>query len=251
VFFSSAYSRDVTLDGRTHYSIIKNEHLGIVQQNGVVSSTNAGIGSFIILISFPTHSSANQLNTTIELKIIQYTNLEIVTYPYPQYINSFSRPEILHRVHCSNVYQRASVKIIATASNGHQSDVSSKGTLVSADESIVQISSSKILIPQKVGILTIFATYGGKVSNVIEISVTDDTIGINSISERTFTNGEFHDMIYTNRTLIIDVTMEDGTFYEDALNIEWLQIYQNFYYSLGNPSLTSHEGGHVQILGNW
>ena len=58
-------------------------------------------------------------------------------------------------------------------------------------------------------------------------------------------------MIYTNRTLIIDVTMEDGTFYEDALNIEWLQIYQNFYYSLGNPSLTSHEGGHVQILGNW
>ena len=187
------------------------------------------------------------------MKIIQYTNLEIVTYPYPQYVNSFSEPEILHRIHCSDVYQRAFVTIIATASNGLQSDVSSIGILISTDVSIVQIilSSSKILMPQKMGTSTIFATYGGKVSNMIEISVMDDTIGISSVTERTFTNGQFHDIIYTNRTLVLDVIMEDGTFYEDALNIEWLKIHENFYYSLGNPSLTSHEGGHVQLLSNW
>ena len=51
----------------------------------------------------------------------------------------------------------------------------------------------------------------------------------------------------TNVLMVIDVTLEDGTFYSNALQIDWLQMKDNLILSTNSDAISVNEDGYHNL----
>jgi hypothetical protein len=81
------------------------------------------LGTVAVTVSFPDYFAAQHLLKIEELTIVSYTETTLELFPYPSYQSGFDDPSHFSKLHCSNIYQRATAKVTGHASNGQTRDI--------------------------------------------------------------------------------------------------------------------------------
>ena len=94
--------------------------------------------------------------------------------------------------------------------------------------------------------------YGGIESEEpIPISVVDDVVTIDDISESTFPNSAFNAQRFSEVLINLDVFMSDGTTYENALSLPWLNMHENLRFNVARDAMNVSDVGIATILDNF
>ena len=109
-------------------------------------------GTVAITVSFPNYFAAQHLSTVEELTIVKYTETTMELFPYPSYQSGYGDASIMGRLHCSIIYQRATVKVTGHASNGQTRDITNFGNvdIYSTNTNFVSIDKP-VLVAERAG----------------------------------------------------------------------------------------------------
>jgi hypothetical protein len=142
----------------------------------------------------------------------------------------FKDAKILSRIECSNVFQRSSAITTGYLSDEKTKEITNLNEVViqSSQENIVKIDNNSELIGLNPGISNLQTIFKNEFATAFaQITVNDDLASIIDIDEYTFQNGVFNDIKGTRKILILDILLNDGNKFFNALTYDWADYAKN------------------------
>ena len=227
--------------------------------NSEVTMTAPGNGYISLQAEFLAFQSADGVSASINITIAEISSISTTVLPYPKYIDGYDDPTILNRIHCTTAYQRAEVTAQAHLNIGLIADIPVEQTTFvpnTTNPAFFGQQGPNILSGREVGVLAIRTEFNSFQSQDTIITVTNDQVAITKFRHRTFedNNGVFSKQVSTRAYMTIDVIVDDGTLYEDVLQIGWLRfvIRSNMAYQTDNlDAMFVAAAGYLQIRRSW
>lgn len=244
VEFSNGEEVDVLNSVNTVFSLTQPSN-GISLDDKLLSISNdAAIGEYTILVR---STDYGELNTTIDLTIVEVVDLNVSAKPYPLYANSdLVNVNELKEIASSGLFQQAIITVDAVFSNVNVEDVSTDSNLIvalaSVDDGIeaelVNSSDGFIMNLTKVvnsGMISLSAMLFNIPSSINhEVLVSTDSLAVISISILALPNDTLSGVVGTTQQIIPTVTLADGS------------VYSGLFQDIDIPSLVRFEQSPAQ-----
>jgi len=255
--FPGGISKDMTFDDRTEWDVMEGMHIGSVTHNGLVSAilTFDSVGDIVVEAKWPTYWAADHLlNTRATVQVVMFTHITLEVYPYPAYEPWFTEPQRLSFIHCSLVYQRAITKVFGHLSTGASKEITNRNDVaLDASDDDVVLANKPMVQGLGNGFSDVWATFWEPpfLSDPVNFTVDSEAADIIELVEHTFWDDRYNDYIETRELLKVDVIVDDGTRYNEALHIGWVQMFQNLHFWSDYPSVIPvDEFGYVTLKDN-
>ena len=110
------------------------------------------LGTTVISISFPEYPAASHLNVDVQFDIVMFSSILARAVPYTGYVGNYIEPGMLEKIHCSEIFQRAEMIVIAYASDGSYLDITSHEDVVLLTlDSTIAVVEKPIIVASNYG----------------------------------------------------------------------------------------------------
>ncbi len=236
VYFSDGTSQDFSDDSRTVFTVVSGQTLanlesvssgGTTKKLATTTSSSGVSGIVQVNVSF---SSAYQgLVGSIQVNVTKAQDATVTAYAYPSSINSAtSTVSTLWQVHCTGVYERASLGLTVVLSDLTKYVVTtSSSTSFSSNSTsvafvILSSGTTSILVGNSTGLVGVFGRFYGITSSqpwAVTVSSTPAyVVGIQMSSSVFSGQNTFREVSGTSKTLSVKITLADGVVFPNALD---------------------------------
>ena len=259
--FNNGEEQDILNNFNTKFSLLQPEN-GIIlntTDGAIISATeNAELGVHTVLVN---SSDYNELNTTINVTVVEVLDLTISARHYPLYEGSdIVVVSELGQIASSGLYQQALVQVNAILSNQGFRDVTNNSdvliTLSSIDNGleadIISTDDGYVINMTTVennGMIGLTASLFSISSSVqYSLFVSSDSVSVATISVQTLPNDTFSGVIGTTLQIVPTITLTDGSVYTNLFQDIVLPNAVRFEQSLGQNAITVNENTGIATL---
>jgi len=194
----------------------------VVYTNGSAAAAAAAAAAtaipvgVVLKVSFP---DLYALSGSLTLSVVVFSYTKLSLSPYPSVSSYSSNLTVLHRVGCTDSFQRATVTVTGYLTDGSQSDLTASSTVSSSSRSVAYLAGA-VLVGRSVGLTTISSNYSSFSSNSVLLTITSTATSIASvrIQSSNFPSSTFNGVLGSTRALLVSVYFDDFTVYSDVVS---------------------------------
>ena len=256
-----ANGEEVNIIDSMDVSLLQPSNDIMIDGNTISVTQDAQPGIHTIVVASNDYS---ELSTTINITIVQVTDLVISASPYPVYESSDSKNIVeLKQIASSGQYQQALIHVDAMLSNENVQDVSKNTDLIvipalidtGIEANLIATDDGFVLEATSVdnsGTVTLSASLLSIPSSVqYSILVSTDSVKVSEIELQSLPNDTFNGVFGTTQQLLSTLVLEDGSVYTNLfMNIDLPNVVRFQQSSEQNAININESMGVLTLIGN-
>ncbi len=181
VDYEDQTTRDFSSDSRAVFTITSGSEFATLDGRTLTAKPGSGGGFVTVNVTFP---GTYAVSASVTVELVVFSRFTIDAFPFPSFSGS-TATQTLHQVQCSQKFQKATARLVASLNDDSSYDVSNVAQFSSSNVNVMGVESSRIVFGVAAGQANLIGSFGGSTSSPLVFSVTNNPAVITAVTPTT------------------------------------------------------------------